>query len=95
MGSTNIKRSIVRNGYKTSVSLEQEFWEGLREIAASQNQKLTALVQKIDENRVGANLSSAIRVFVFNRLRGQVAGAPQSDRPRSARPISNMLQDRQ
>ena len=90
MGSTNIKRSIVRNGHKTSVSLEQEFWEGLREIAASQKQKLTTLVQKIDQNRDGANLSSAIRVFVFNQLRGQVAGAPENDRASPARPISNM-----
>lgn len=95
MGSTNIKRSIVRNGHKTSVSLEQEFWEGLREIAALQKQKLTTLVLKIDQNRDGANLSSAIRVFVFNRLRGQVAGEPEIDRAPPARSISNRLQDRQ
>jgi len=95
MGSTNIKRSIVRNGHKTSVSLEQEFWEGLREIAALQKQKLTTLVLKIDQNRDGANLSSAIRVFVFNQLRGQGAGEPEIDRAPPARPISNRLQDRQ
>jgi predicted DNA-binding ribbon-helix-helix protein len=75
MNPTNIKRSIVRNGQKTSVSLEQEFWEALREIASSQNTKLTTLVQKIDAGRVGTNLSSAIRVFVFNHQRAQLAGA--------------------
>ena len=73
MNSVNIKRSIVRNGRKTSVSLEKEFWEGLREIASAQNVKLATLVRQIDQGRKGTNLSSAIRVFVFNRLRGRPA----------------------
>ena len=71
MNSANIKRSIVRNGQKTSVSLEDEFWEGLREIANAQKAKLSTLVGHIDQGRAGNNLSSAIRVFVFNQLRGQ------------------------
>jgi predicted DNA-binding ribbon-helix-helix protein len=73
MNSANIKRSIVRNGQKTSVSLEDEFWDGLREIAATQKAKLSTLVRQIDQGRQGNNLSSAIRVFVFNQLRGQVS----------------------
>jgi len=75
MKSANIKRSIVRNGQKTSVSLEDEFWEGLREIANAQKAKLSALVRQIDQGRQGNNLSSAIRVFVFNSLRAQPTGA--------------------
>ncbi|MDR3645165.1 MAG: ribbon-helix-helix domain-containing protein [Clostridia bacterium] len=75
MNPTNLKRSIVLNGHKTSVSLEKEFWNGLREIAALQNTKLTKLVQQIDKGRNGGNLSSAIRVFVFNQLR---AASPRS-----------------
>lgn len=75
MNSTNLKRSIVLNGHKTSVSLEKEFWNGLREIAALQNIKLTTLAQQIDQGRNGGNLSSAIRVFVFNQLR---AASPPS-----------------
>ncbi len=71
MNSANIKRSIVRNGQKTSVSLEDEFWHGLREIAGTQKAKLSTLVREIDQARQGNNLSSAIRVFVFNHLRGQ------------------------
>ncbi len=74
MNPVNTKRSIVRNGLKTSVSLEKEFWEALREIASLQKTKLTKLVQQIDQGRDGGNLSSAIRVFVFNHLRAQVAG---------------------
>jgi predicted DNA-binding ribbon-helix-helix protein len=69
MKSTIIKRSIVLKGHKTSVSLETEFWDGLRKIASTQMAKLTELLQQIDEDRNGGNLSSAIRVFVFNYLR--------------------------
>ena len=71
MNSANIKRSIVRNGQKTSVSLEDEFWDGLRELANAQKAKLSTLVRQIDQGRQGNNLSSAIRVFVFNQLRAQ------------------------
>jgi predicted DNA-binding ribbon-helix-helix protein len=73
MNTANIKRSIVRNGQKTSVSLEDEFWEGLREIANAQKAKLSTLVRQIDQGRQGNNLSSAIRVFVFNQLRSQAS----------------------
>ena len=75
MNPTNIKRSIVLNGRKTSVSLENEFWNGLRKIARSQKSKLTDLVQQVEQGRNGGNLSSAIRVFVFNHMRAQIAGA--------------------
>jgi predicted DNA-binding ribbon-helix-helix protein len=71
MNSANIKRSIVRNGQKTSVSLEDAFWDGLREIASAQKTKLSSIVRQIDQTRQGNNLSSAIRVFVFKELRGQ------------------------
>ncbi len=75
MKSTVIKRSIVLKGHKTSVSLETEFWEGLREIARAQKTKLAELAQQINQDRNGGNLSSAIRVFVFNHLR---AASPSS-----------------
>ena len=72
MNPTNVKRSIARDGYKTSVSLEMEFWDGLREIATLRGTKIKSLVEKIDQGRQnGVNLSSAIRVFVFNQLRAK------------------------
>ena len=86
MSSTVIKRSIVLMGHKTSVSLEAEFWEGLREIACTQKIKLTDLLQQIDKGRKGGNLSSAIRVFVFNSLR--------ADSPRSSMINEEKLKDR-
>lgn len=75
MNPINIKRSIVRNGQKTSVSLEKEFWDGLREIASQKKIKLTTLIRQIDRTRTGANLSSGIRVFVLNHMREQIAAA--------------------
>ena len=78
MNPINLKRSIVLIGKKTSVSLEQEFWEALREIASAQKAKLSTLVGHIDQGQNGNNLSSAIRVFVFNYLREQLASAQVS-----------------
>ena len=74
MKSVIIKRSIVLNGHKTSVSLENEFWEGLRHIADGQKTKVSALVQRIDRERTNRNLSSAIRIYVFNYFRDRIAG---------------------
>ena len=69
MGPSKIKkRSIIVNGHKTSVSLEDEFWEELRGLAAEQRVPLTELVNEIDQVP-GRNLSSAIRVFLLLRAK--------------------------
>ena len=60
-----IKRSVVLDGVKTSVSLEEQFWDGLREIADGRNLTRSALVSKIAHEQANSNLSSAIRVFVL------------------------------
>ncbi len=67
--SSNMKRSIILDGHKTSVSLENEFWDGLREIVSREKTKLSTLVGRIAHDRSNINLSSAIRVFVFNYFR--------------------------
>ena len=64
-----IKRSILINGHKTSVSLEDEFWRGLHEVAHDKNTTVPTLVEEIDRTTNNRNLSSAIRVFVFNYFR--------------------------
>ena len=69
------KRSVVLDGHKTSVSLEDEFWDGLSMIAAQKNLKRSILVAKIAKGRTGKNLSSAIRLFVLDHFRG----VPQLD----------------
>lgn len=66
-----IKKSVVIAGHATSVSLEPEFWETLREMAMADGVSVTALIRQIDSNRVSSshpNLSSAIRVFILKRL---------------------------
>jgi predicted DNA-binding ribbon-helix-helix protein len=63
------KRSIVIAGHKTSVSVEDEFWNSLKEIAGERGMTLGALVAAIDGDRQHANLSSAIRLFVLGFYR--------------------------
>lgn len=62
-----IKRSVTLAGHRTSLSVEQIFWDKLVEIAHADGKSINALVSEIDEARTG-NLSSAVRVFVVNRL---------------------------
>ena len=66
-GAVN-KRSVVIAGHKTSVSLENAFWEALRSIAAERLMSVNELIGGIDRERAG-NLSSAIRVFVLESFR--------------------------
>jgi len=66
MKSLVIKRSIVVAGHKTSVSLEDAFWKGMKEIASNRNLTLSELVSTIDSGRLHGNLSSAIRLFVLD-----------------------------
>ena len=60
------KRSVRISGHPTSISLEDEFWEPLKEIAEKRGISVNHLIQQIDEKRAGRNLSSSIRVFVFH-----------------------------
>jgi predicted DNA-binding ribbon-helix-helix protein len=66
------KRSVVIAGLKTSVSLEEEFWKSVKEIAGERNMTVTELVRAIDAYRNHANLSSAIRLFVLGFYRDQI-----------------------
>lgn len=58
------KRSVVISGHRTSISLENVFWESLRTIALDKGISVNQLVTDIDRQRTG-NLSSAIRTFVL------------------------------
>jgi predicted DNA-binding ribbon-helix-helix protein len=76
MKSPVVKRSIVIAGHKTSVSLEDAFWKGLKEIATSRDMTLSDLVASIDTDRRHGNLSSAIRLFVLDHYRAQAGDDP-------------------
>ena len=73
MKTAVIKRSIFINGRKTSVSLETEFWAGLHEIAKSRKTTAAKLVG-VDRQRTTVNLSSAIRIYVYNYFRSKEGG---------------------
>ncbi len=64
-----IKRSIAIAGHRTSISLEEPFWEELRRIASARGIALQKLVAEIDAGRAEENLSSALRVHVLEALR--------------------------
>ncbi|KGM47733.1 ribbon-helix-helix domain-containing protein [Pseudooceanicola atlanticus] len=68
------KHSLTLRGHRTSVSLEQDFWDAFRDIAASEGRAINALAAEIDEARgTDAGLASAIRVYILNYYR-QAAG---------------------
>ncbi|MEH2474236.1 putative DNA-binding ribbon-helix-helix protein [Nitrobacteraceae bacterium AZCC 2161] len=79
MKSPIVKRSIVVAGHKTSVSLEEAFWIGMKEVSTERNMTLSELVAEIDKSRREGNLSSAIRLFVlaFFRDRSAVPAASE------------------
>ena len=73
MESLVTKRSVAIDGLNTSVSLEQAFWNGLKEIAADRKVSLTELIESIKSQRITGNLSSAIRLFVLDHYRLKAA----------------------
>ncbi len=71
MNNAIVKRSVVLSEHKTSVSLEDDFWRALKDIAHEKKITLNALVALIDAERSGNNLSSAIRLYVLNHYRSR------------------------
>jgi predicted DNA-binding ribbon-helix-helix protein len=78
MKSLVVKRSIVIAGHKTSISLEHDFWTGLKEIARSRGVTLSQMAALIDTERQTGNLSSAVRLFVLDHFRSRVAPAAET-----------------
>lgn len=74
MSARPVKRSLTLRGHRTSVSLEDEFWNAFRQIAASRGVPLNALAAEIDDTRgLEAGLASAIRVFVLRELQSKIS----------------------
>jgi predicted DNA-binding ribbon-helix-helix protein len=88
MKSPVVKRSIVIAGHKTSVSLEDAFWQGLKDIAIARQVTLSDLVASIDTERRHGNLSSAIRLFVLDHYRAQSSA---EDRSATAQPPREIM----
>jgi predicted DNA-binding ribbon-helix-helix protein len=66
-----VKRSVMIAGHATSISLEPIFWDALKAAAEEQSVPLSALVARIDAERIEGrdppNLASAIRVWLYQR----------------------------
>jgi len=78
MRSLISKRSIIVAGHKTSVSLEDDYWNALKQLAAERDLTLSELVGAIDADRRHGNLSSAIRLFVLGTYRDPLSRRDQS-----------------
>jgi predicted DNA-binding ribbon-helix-helix protein len=64
-----VKRSFTIAGHRTSISLETEFWEALKAAAAAQGISVAKLIARIDDERDGGGLSSAVRIWVLQHYR--------------------------
>jgi predicted DNA-binding ribbon-helix-helix protein len=67
------RHSLRMDGHQTSISIENEFWKALREIANERDISAARMVNWIDANRTESNLSSAVRVFVLQFYQIRVA----------------------
>jgi predicted DNA-binding ribbon-helix-helix protein len=82
MKSQIVKRAIWMDGRQTSISLEDVFWCGLKEIATARHATLSELLVRIDDSRDG-NLSSAIRIFVFDYFHDKAVKSGRGPQPRT------------
>jgi len=80
MNSTVKKRSIVIGRHKTSISLEDDFWTSLHQIARGRQVTRSDLIASLDAAREHSNLSSAIRVFILDHYRAVAMASLQRDR---------------
>ncbi|WP_306250537.1 ribbon-helix-helix domain-containing protein [Parvularcula sp. IMCC14364] len=71
------KRSVSIAGHRTSISLEQPFWDELSRLATLEARSLASLIAQIDRERMSAadphNLSSALRLYILKRLKEESA----------------------
>jgi predicted DNA-binding ribbon-helix-helix protein len=65
-----VKRSFTIGGHRTSISLEAAFWDALKTAAARENTSSSVLIARIDAERNGNGLSSAVRVWLLDYFRG-------------------------
>jgi predicted DNA-binding ribbon-helix-helix protein len=69
MTKASTKRSVTIDRHRTSISLEEPFWDALSKIAEAEGKSLAALIGEIDKLRGDENLSAAIRLYVLGRAR--------------------------
>lgn len=70
------KRSVRIAGHATSISLEEEFWDALKDIAKHHGKSASTLISEIDEGRGEVNLSSALRLYILRDFKGRINDRP-------------------
>jgi predicted DNA-binding ribbon-helix-helix protein len=80
--SAGVKHTVSINGRKISISLEEAFWRGLKDIAQERHQTLGHLITSIDADWKQSNLSSTIRIFILEFYKEQVAWREQQETAR-------------
>jgi predicted DNA-binding ribbon-helix-helix protein len=78
------KRSIRLDAHKTSVTLEDAFWDAFKEIAAAQGTTVSRLIAALDSKRrerLQSNLSSAVRLFVLEYYRSRCSPDTAQHKP--------------
>ena len=68
------KRSLTIAGHRTSLSLEDDFWEALKQMGKAQDRSIAQLIEEIDSNRGGRSLSGAVRSAVLEYYRNASRG---------------------
>jgi predicted DNA-binding ribbon-helix-helix protein len=86
MRSSVEKRSVIVGKHKTSISLEDEFWTSVKEIAASRGTTCSGLLSEINEHRQLGNLSSAVRQFVLQFYQERARHSEDATPPLSLSP---------
>ena len=81
------KRSVEIAGHRTSLTLEAAFWRALKRLATQDGISINKLIERIDRDRHG-NLSSAVRVYVLERLEAQAAPEAGPEAESSSRTAS-------
>jgi predicted DNA-binding ribbon-helix-helix protein len=73
LGTRIPAKSVSLRGVRTSVSLEYEFWFALKEIADEKSLRRSQLVEQIDRDRKGTNLSSTLRMYVLSYYKSRMS----------------------
>lgn len=79
--SRPVKRSFAIKGHRTSISLEAQFWDALKEAAGEDGKPLAQLISEIDDGRGTAGLSSAVRIWLLARYRERAKTAQLASKP--------------
>lgn len=76
MSGRPAKHSVTLKGHRTSISLEDEFWQALRDLAAEKSMPINVLIADIDVDRGDSmGLASAIRLYILRDLQARLARA--------------------